>query len=51
MIDLEHTILEVASNFSENEVATTQKNVEALSQEISTQDGMAKLIMIAWDQG
>lgn len=49
MIDLEHTIIEVASNLSEEEISATKTNADALLNEINTH-GSAKLIMIAWDQ-
>jgi hypothetical protein len=49
MIDLEHTINEVASSLSEKEISTTKANADALLSEIKIH-GEAKLIMIAWDQ-
>jgi len=50
MKGLENTINEVAATISEKAVATTKKNVDALLEEVTGQNGMAKLIMIAWDQ-
>lgn len=49
MLDLEHTINEVASNLSEKEISATKTNADALLNEFRTH-GEAKLIMIAWDQ-
>ena len=50
MTGLERMINEVASSLSEKEISTTKKNVDTLLEEITVQNGAAKLIMIAWDQ-
>jgi hypothetical protein len=50
MKDLENTIKEVASNLSEKTISTTQRNVDALVEELADQNGIDALKMIAWDQ-
>ena len=50
MLDLENIINEVVANYTEKEVSSTKENVDALLEEITIQNGVAKLNMIAWDQ-
>jgi hypothetical protein len=50
MTDLENVICEVASMISEKEISDKRNNVQGLLEELTSQNGMAKLIMIAWDR-
>ncbi len=50
MSDLDSIIHEVASSISLEQVSAKKDNAQLLLEEITIQNGTAKLIMIAWDQ-